>query len=94
MANRRVRTIVVWTALALVTVIGLITTVVGLITPVSFGWFAYQPLADAAFTPAQNVFVLSRPTAVGLGVLAVGLIGLSFLAGRRSGLRRDARDTY
>lgn len=67
---------------------GVITIVVRLFTPTgiaSFGWFAYQPLANATFTPSGSAVVLSTVTFAGWVIVAVGLITLAFLVGRVSG---------
>lgn len=80
-----------WGAAALVAFAGALTIVVGLFTPVeaaSFGWFAYQPLAAATYSPGGSVVVvLSRITVAGWVVLAVGMLALAFLAGRVAGRR-------
>ena len=77
-----------WLGAGAVAAVGLIIVAIGLFTPVgaaSFGWFAYQPLANAAFLSGGSAVVLSQITAGGFLVLAVGLIALAFLAGRASG---------
>lgn len=79
-----------WLGAGAVAAVGLIIVAIGLFTPVgaaSFGWFAYQPLANAAFLSGGSAFVLSQITAGGFLVLAVGLIALAYLAGRASGRR-------
>ncbi|WP_336625234.1 MULTISPECIES: hypothetical protein [unclassified Microbacterium] len=52
----------------------------------TFGWFAYQPLADATFAPGASV-VITTAALVGALLLAAGLIGVSgvigFVWGRR-----------
>lgn len=73
-----------WAAAVLVVAIGLTVIVVGMLTPVSFGWSAYQPLSDAAFIgDASGVFV-SRTTVIGAAILALGLMVIAFLAGYRA----------
>lgn len=71
-----------------VSVVGAIVLFVGLLTPVSYGWFAYQPLADAAFVPEGSGLFVSRVALFGGLVLGVGLITLAFLAGWRAGANR------
>lgn len=78
--TRNVRQALTWMGALLLVVAGLITLVVGLFTPVSFGWFAYQPLAGVTLTTATGVFV-SYVTVIGSAILAVGLLVLAFLAG-------------
>ena len=68
---------------------GVVVLIVGLLTPVTYGWFAYQPLADATFTPGGNDVVLSRGTIIGSIVLTMGLLTLAFLAGLRAGAKRS-----
>ena len=63
--------------------------IVGLLTPVTYGWFAYQPLADATFTPGGSDVVLSRITIIGSIVLTMGLLVLAFLAGWRASAKRS-----
>ena len=62
---------------------GAVVLVVGLLTPVTFGWFAYQPLADATFVPGAGVF-LSGVTIIGWVIMTIGLLAVAFLAGRRT----------
>lgn len=54
--------------------------------PVSFGWFAYQPLSGSVFSP-DGIIVLTRLGVLGIVVTAVGLMGVSaaigFMFGRR-----------
>lgn len=90
MARRRTGLLVGWTVAAVLVVVGAIVTVVGLMTPVSYGWFAYQPLADATFTPGGDDVWLARATVVGLTLLSLGLIALAFLIGRRVGTSRGS----
>lgn len=68
---------------------GVVVLIVGLLTPVTYGWFAYQPLADVTFTPGGNDVVLSRVTIIGSIVLTMGLLALAFLAGLRAGAKRS-----
>ena len=77
-----------WGAAGVLAATGAVVFIVGLLTPVPFGWFAYQPLADATFTPGGAGVFLSRTTIVGVVLLAIGLVALAFLAGRRSGTNR------
>ncbi|MCP2638473.1 hypothetical protein K0817_018115 [Microbacterium sp. HD4P20] len=53
----------------------------------SFGWFAYQPLANATFTPGGSAVVLSRVTIVGWVIFTLGMLALALLAGRIAGRR-------
>ncbi|MBA8817571.1 heme/copper-type cytochrome/quinol oxidase subunit 1 [Microbacterium halimionae] len=61
--------------------------------PASFGWFAYQPLANQVFFGPDTV-VLSSSAVWGGVVCAVGVVGLAallgFVLGRR-GRRAAAR---
>ena len=82
------RTMAAWAAAGVLAVVGCGFIVVGLLTPVSFGWFAYQPLANAAFAPAGSGVFLSRLTIVGFGILVLGLLALAYLAGVRVGASR------
>lgn len=89
--SRRRKTTIAWTAATLFVIAGLAATVVGLMTPVSFGWFAYQPLSSATFAGDGSGFFVSRTTAIGFVLLALGFITLAFLAGwRLAGRRPDA----
>lgn len=84
---------ILWVVAALTAVAGAITLGVGLFTPLgvaSFGWFAYQPLADATFTPGGSAVILSRITVAGWIIFTFGLLGLAFLAGRSAG--RSSRE--
>jgi heme/copper-type cytochrome/quinol oxidase subunit 1 len=78
-----------WVVAGIVAMAGLVVVIVGLITPVtaSFGWFAYQPLADATFLPVESGVFVSRVTLIGCIVLTIGLLTVAFLAGRRSARR-------
>ncbi|MEN0023493.1 hypothetical protein MRBLWO14_001634 [Microbacterium sp. LWO14-1.2] len=86
--SRRRKTTIAWTAATLLVIAGLAATVVGLMTPVSFGWFAYQPLSSATFVGDGSGFFVSRTTAIGFVLLALGFVALAFLAGLRLGGRR------
>ncbi|MFB4349636.1 hypothetical protein [Microbacterium sp. CR_7] len=89
--SRRRKSTIAWTAATLLVVAGLAATVVGLMTPVSFGWFAYQPLSSATFAGDGGGFFVSRTTVIGFVLLALGLIAVAFLAGLRlAGRRPDA----
>lgn len=78
-----------WIIAGIAAVMGFVVIIVGLITPVTarFGWFAYQPLADATFLPVESGVYVSRVTLIGSILLAIGLLALAFLAGRRSARR-------
>ena len=83
MTPRTGREAVAWTAAGILVLAGVVTIVVGLTSPVSFGWFAYQPLAHATFAPGGDSVFVSRTTVTGFVVFALGLIALAFLAGWR-----------
>ena len=55
----------------------------------SFGWFAYQPIAGAAFFPGSLV-VLTPLTAAGAAICVAGLVGLGVIAGFLLGRRYSA----
>ncbi|SDQ54367.1 hypothetical protein [Microbacterium sp. cf332] len=74
-------TITAWVAALLLTAAGVIVLVVAAATPASFGWFAYQPLANE-FTLGSDRILITRQTLVGVLLTVIGLIGLSFLLGR------------
>ncbi|MFB8387490.1 hypothetical protein ACFC3F_10180 [Microbacterium sp. NPDC055910] len=64
--------------------------VIGMFTPTgvaSFGWFAYQPLTDATFSPGGSAVILSRIAVAGWVIFALALVALAFLAGRVVGRR-------
>ena len=75
--------VVGWAIAALLVVIGLTVAVVAMVNPVTTGWFAYAPLSGSISVGTDGVIV-PRSAIVGVVVLVVGLIGLSYLAGRRS----------
>ena len=90
MAGKSSRESVPWWVAGGLLFAGAVTIGAGLLMPVSaasFGWFAYQPLADATFVPGGNGVVVSRFTIVGSVIFALGSIALAFLAGRRAGKR-------
>jgi len=77
-----------WLGAGVLVAAGAITITIGLITPMgppSFGWFAYQPLADATFVPSGSAVILSRVAVAGSVIFAIGLLALAFLAGRAAG---------
>jgi heme/copper-type cytochrome/quinol oxidase subunit 1 len=79
-----------WVGAGVIIAAGAVMIGIGLFTPMStasFGWFAYQPLADATFVPGGSAVVLSRIAVVGWIVFALGLLALAFLAGRVVGRR-------
>lgn len=79
-----------WVGAGVIVAVGAVMIVIGLFTPMgaaSFGWFAYQPLADATFVPGGSAVILSRVAVVGWIVFAGGLVTLAFLAGRVAGRR-------
>lgn len=69
-------------------IVGFIVAIGGLLTPVSFGWFAYQPLASAVFAPGGSGVFLSRVTIAGFVILTLGLLALAFLVGVRAGAKQ------
>lgn len=74
---------------ALAIVGGIVTVfVTSLRGTASFGWFAYQPLANSIFYPG-NMIILTGPMLFGVVVAGLGLLGLAFLIG----LRRGAKGT-
>jgi heme/copper-type cytochrome/quinol oxidase subunit 1 len=79
-----------WVIAGVVVGIGAVVLIIGLLTPATFGWFAYQPLAEATFVPGGGVF-LSHTTIVGLVVLMIGLLSVAFLAGWRAARGRPNR---
>ena len=79
-----------WVVAAVLIAAGISMIVIGLSTPMgiaSFGWFAYQPLANATFVPGGSAIVLSPVAVSGWVIFTVGLITLAFLAGRVAGRR-------
>lgn len=82
MARSTGREAVAWVVAGVLVLTGVVTVIIGLSSPVSFGWFGYQPLADAVFVPGGGVFV-SGMTIVGFAVLTVGLVALAFIGGWR-----------
>lgn len=79
-----------WVGACVIVAAGAVMIVIGLFAPMgtaSFGWFAYQPLADATFTPGGSAVVLSRIAVAGWVVFAIGLVVLAFLAGQVAGSR-------
>jgi heme/copper-type cytochrome/quinol oxidase subunit 1 len=77
----RRRAAAAWATAGFLALTGVVVLIVGVLTPATYGWFAYQPLADASFTPGGSGVVLSRLTIIGSIVLTMGLIALAFLAG-------------
>ncbi|MDY0910800.1 hypothetical protein [Microbacterium sp. CFBP9034] len=87
MMERR-RAAAAWAITGTFVVVGVIVVVMGLLTPVTFGWFAYQPLANATFTPDGSVVFLSRVTIIGFILLTIGMLAVAFLLGQRAGAKR------
>jgi heme/copper-type cytochrome/quinol oxidase subunit 1 len=79
------RAALAWATAGVLVLTGVVVLIVGLLTPVTYGWFAYQPLAETTFSPGGNDVVLSRVTIIGSIVLTMGLLALAFLAGLRAG---------
>lgn len=52
----------------------------------SFGWFAYQPVAELQFTEEPGLH-LSRTAVAGWVMLAIGLLAVAFFAGPAVGRR-------
>jgi heme/copper-type cytochrome/quinol oxidase subunit 1 len=77
--------VVAWSIAGVILLAGVITVAIGLASPVSFGWFAYAPLADAAFTPEYDGVFVARITIIGAIAVGIGLVALAYLAGRRAG---------
>ena len=90
MANRRATEAIAWFVAGILVIAGVITTVMGLLTPVSFGWFAYQPLTDTTFGPVTESVLLSRTAAIGLIFVTLGLLALAFMAGWRLARRPNS----
>jgi hypothetical protein len=80
--------VIAWVIAGVVVAAGLVALFIGWMTPVAFGWFAYQPLANAAFVPGGSGTYVSSITLTGTVLLALGCIGLAFLAGWRLGADR------
>lgn len=80
-----------WTIAGIVIAAGAVVLIAGLLTPVTFGWFAYQPLADATFGPGGSGVFLSRITIIGWVILTIGLLAVAFLVGRRTARGRPNR---
>ncbi|MBG0717562.1 hypothetical protein G3N18_05625 [Microbacterium sp. 2C] len=89
--SERKRSIIAWTIAGIVVAAGAVALIAGLLTPVTFGWFAYQPLADATFVPGASGVFLSRTTIIGGVILAIGLLTVAFLIGRRTAQVRPNR---
>lgn len=90
MAGRNNIAILPWVGAGVILAAGTVMVVIGLFTPMgaaSFGWFAYQPLADATFVPGGSAVILSRIAVVGWIIFAVGLVTLAFLTGLAAGRR-------
>jgi heme/copper-type cytochrome/quinol oxidase subunit 1 len=79
-----------WMTAGLLVLAGAVAIVIGASTPASFGWFAYQPLADVAFTPGGDFVFVSRVTIFGFVALSLGLITLAFVGGWRLARRSAA----
>jgi heme/copper-type cytochrome/quinol oxidase subunit 1 len=89
--SERKRSTLAWAIASVVVGIGAVMLIIGLLTPVTFGWFAYQPLADTTFVPGGGGVFLSRTTIVGTVVLTIGLLAVAFLAGWRAARARPNR---
>ena len=92
--NRRRRSVAL-IAGVLLTVAGVVIVLVSLVgstATASFGWFAYAPLANAVFVPG-DLLMLSRITLLGVVLLLVGLLAVSFLVGLHVGSRRRADES-
>lgn len=91
--KRTSRQTIAWASAAALVIAGLILTVAGMLQPVSFGWFAYQPLTSATFSPGDAGVFVSRTTLVGITVLILGVGVVAFLAGWRAASARRSPDT-
>jgi hypothetical protein len=81
--NERKKPILAWAIVGAVVGTGVVVLTIGLLAPVTFGWFAYQPLADATFVPGGGGLFLSSTAIIGGVILMAGLLAGAFLAGRR-----------
>ncbi|HEY9306540.1 MAG TPA: hypothetical protein VIP82_01920 [Microbacterium sp.] len=72
-----------WVTAGVLLLAGAVAIVIGASTPASFGWFAYQPLADVAYAPGGDFVFVSRVTIFGFVALSLGLITLAFVGGWR-----------
>lgn len=80
-----------WVIAGVAFAVGVVVLAAGLLSPVTFGWFAYQPLAGDAFVPLDGGAFVSRTTIIGWVILVIGLIAVAFLAGWSvAGRRREA----
>lgn len=79
-----------WVAAILIVAAGLVVAMIGMATPVSFGWFAYQPLSGASFAFEDAGIFVSRMTVIGAFAAGFGLMCIAFLAGVRAGGTRRA----
>lgn len=87
---RRRGEIIGWVVSAVALVAGFALILVGIATPVtvaSFGWYAYQPLANTAFVPGIGGMAIGPVTAIGFTLFTVGMVGVAFLTGIRVGAR-------
>ncbi|GAA5032540.1 hypothetical protein GCM10025738_14810 [Microbacterium fluvii] len=80
-----------WTITGIVIAAGVGVLIAGLLTPVTFGWFAYQPLADATFVPDAGGVFLSQIAIIGWVILTIGLLTVAFLVGRHTARARSNR---
>ena len=66
--------------------------IIGLTAPsaVSFGWFAYAPLSETTFSPA-DALVMSRGVALAWALAALGALLIAFSAGWLLAVRRERR---
>lgn len=92
METRKRRSAIALILAGVAAVAGAIVLILALLTPLppsaSFGWFAYAPLSDTVFLPS-DVIALPTWALVGVGLLVVGLVALSYMIGRRSGTNRS-----
>ena len=89
--SERKRSTLAWVIAGVIVGVGCIVLLIGVLTPVTFGWFAYQPIADATFVPGGGGVFLSRTTIVGWVFLTIGLLAVAFLAGRHAARARPNR---
>lgn len=80
----------VWIGAVLLVAAGAVAITIGVLTPsgpAAFGWFAYQPLAHAAFVPGGQAMIVSHVAVAGWVVFGIGVASLAFLAGHVIGRR-------
>lgn len=71
-------------------VVGAIVYIAASQAGASFGWFAYQPLSRTVLMGGDFIF-MTPLSAVGLGIVVLGLIGFGILVGYLVGRGSRAR---